>query len=104
MLKTKIDHKKVTALAAAETSYQSGPAVIKLGVDMHQSALVVAVQEDHATPKPARRFAPEAFVPWVGQLLARGHRVSVVDEACGFGFGLQRARCGRRHFPKLSSP
>jgi transposase len=90
MLQTKVHHKKVAALAATGTGYQTTPAVLKLGVDIHQSGLVVAVQEDHATPKPARRFAPEAFVGWVEGLLARGHRVFVVYEACGFGFGLQR--------------
>ena len=80
----------MTALAVAETPYQTTPAVLKLGVDIHQSGLVVAVQEDHAPPKPARRFAAEAFVRWVEQLRARGHRVFAVYEACGFGFGLQR--------------
>ena len=58
----------------------------------------MAVQEDHATPKPVRRFSPTEFVPWVETLLARGHRVYVVYEACGFGFGLcrQLTALGRR--------
>src|SRR4029077_14236412 len=51
---------------------------------------VVAAQEDHATPRPARRFPPEEFVPWVEALLRAGHQVHVVYEACGFGFGLCR--------------
>jgi transposase len=65
--------------------------VIKLGVDVHQACYVVAVQEDHATPKPARRFAPAEFLSWVESLLRAGHRVYVIYEACGFGFGLCRA-------------
>jgi transposase len=52
---------------------------------------VVAAQYDHTTPKPARRFAPADFLPWVERLLAEGHKVFVVYEACGFGFGLYRA-------------
>jgi transposase len=44
----------------------------------------------HAQLKDAG-LAPAEFVPWVGRLVARGHRVFAVYEACGFGFGLQRA-------------
>ena len=51
---------------------------------------VVVAQYDHLLPKPARRFAPAEFVPWVEGLLRRGHSVHVVYEACGFGFGLYR--------------
>jgi len=75
---------------AAGTDRSPSAATIKLGLDIHQACYVVAVQEDHATPKPARRFAPAEFAPWVGTLLGRGHRVFVVYEACGFGFGLCR--------------
>jgi transposase len=75
---------------AAGTDRSASSSTIKLGLDIHQACYVVAAQEDHATPKPARRFAPEEFVPWVETLLARGHRVFVVYEACGFGFGLCR--------------
>ena len=88
---------------AAGTDRSLSGTTIKLGLDIHQASYVVAAQEDHATPKPARRFRPAEFVPWVETLLARGHRVfgspillpplvpcaaaSVVYEACGFGFG-----------------
>ena len=75
---------------AAETDRSFSGTTIKLGLDIHAASYVVAVQEDHATPKPARRFRPEEFVPWVETLLAKGHRVFVVYEACGFGFGLCR--------------
>jgi transposase len=59
-------------------------------VDIHKERYVSVAQFDHATPQPPRRFRPEEFVPFVGKLLARGHRVFLVYEACGFGFGLQR--------------
>jgi transposase len=41
-------------------------------------------------PKAAQRLNRVEFVPWVQALLARGHSVHVVCEACGFGFGLYR--------------
>ena len=86
-----IDHRIGAALTGtAETDRSFSGTTIKLGLDIHQASYVVAVQEDHATPKPARRFRPGEFVPWVETLLARGHRVFVVYEACGFGFGLCR--------------
>ena len=91
MITTNIHHKVGAAVAVSGNEYQNSPGVIKLGVDVHQGSYVVVAQEDHATPRPPQRFAPAAFVPWVGRLVARGHRVCVVYEACGFGFGLQRA-------------
>ena len=91
MTKINIHHKGASAAALAGTTDQSTTLpIIKLGVDVHQHRTVVVVQEGHATPKPARSFTPEAFLPWVAGLRARGYRVFVVYEACGFGFGLQR--------------
>ena len=47
---------------AAGTDRTFSGTTIKLGLDIHQACYVVAGQEDHATPKPARRFAPAEFV------------------------------------------
>ena len=91
MNKTNNHHKVGAAWAVTGNPYLNTPAVIKLGVDIHQESCVVVAQEDHATPRPAQRFLPAQLVPWVGRLVARGHRVYAVYEACGFGFGLQRA-------------
>ena len=85
-----VHHKGVAASAATGHAYQGPVPAIKLGVDIHQARYVVVAQEGHETPKPARRFLPQEFVPWVETLLARGHAVFVVYEACGFGFGLCR--------------
>ncbi|MEO6738768.1 MAG: IS110 family transposase [Chthoniobacteraceae bacterium] len=65
--------------------------MLKLGVDVHSGNYVVVAQWDHATPRAARRFLPQEFVPWVEGLRRAGHAVHAVDEACGFGDGLQRA-------------
>ena len=64
--------------------------VIKIGLDMHARLYVAVAQYDQLLPKPARRLAPPEFVPWVEELLRRGHQVHVVYEACGFGFSLYR--------------
>lgn len=77
------------AVAGAKSSVP--PAAIKLGIDVHASVHVVVAQYDHAAPRPPRRFAPDGVLPWVGSLLAAGHSVHAVYEACGFGFGLCRA-------------
>src|SRR5207253_4223845 len=65
----------------------------KLGIDVHQEFYAVVVQEGGGNPKPAQRFKKEAFVSWAAQLKQRngGAQVHAVYEACGFGFGLQRA-------------
>ena len=64
--------------------------VIKLGVDIHSRLYVVVAQHGHGTSKPARRFLPGEFAPWVESLLRAGHAVHVVYEAGGFGFWLCR--------------
>ena len=69
---------------------QHRPAVVKIGLDVHAAFYVAVLQQDHTTPGAPRRFAPEAFVPWVRTLLAAGQEVHVVHESCGFGFGLHR--------------
>ena len=90
MKTTIVHHEGAAALTAADQDSKTQPATIKLGVDVHQARYVSVAQHDHATPQPPRRFRPEEFVPCVEKLLARGHRVYVVYEACGFGFGLCR--------------
>ena len=79
------------ALTAAGTETITRAETIKLGLDIHLKTYVIVAQHDHAMPRPPRRFGPPEFVPWVEKLLGQGHRVHVVYEACGFGFGLQRA-------------
>jgi transposase len=90
MLQAIVHHEGAAALTAAGHQLRTPPATIKLGVDIHQEFYAVVAQHDHATPQPPRRLRPEEFVAWVERLRARGHRVFVVYEACGFGFGLCR--------------
>ena len=48
-------------------------------------------QEGGSNPKPPQRFRKEAFLPWAARLKRHGKQIHAVYEACGFGFGLQRA-------------
>jgi transposase len=74
------------------SEFNPGKTVIKLGIDVHQEFCVVVCQEGGSKPKPAQRFKKEAFVCWAGKLKQReGTEIHAVYEACGFGFGLQRA-------------
>src|SRR5689334_14091117 len=90
MNKTIVDHERATSPEVAVTTVKPGPALIKIGLDIHARIYVAVAQYDHLLPKAARRFAPPEFVPWVEGLLRAGHTVHVVYEACGFGFGLYR--------------
>ena len=90
MINSIVHHEGAAALSAASHDSTTQPATIKLGVDIHKERYVSVAQHDHSTPQPPRRFRPEEFVPFVEKLLARGHKVFVVYEACGFGFGLCR--------------
>ena len=91
MNKTIVHDEVAAAPAAAGTKINRCAETIKLGLDIHAKVYVVVAQHDHAGLRPPRRFAPPEFVPWVEKLLAQGHTVHVVYEACGFGFGLCRA-------------
>ena len=63
-MKKIIVHQKVVAASALTGHDPKAPLpAIKLGVDIHQARYVVAAQEGHLTPRPARGFAPAEFVP-----------------------------------------
>jgi transposase len=86
-----VHHGQTASPEVAKKETTSPTHTIKLGLDIHKERYVAVAQYDHSTPKPARRFAPSDFLPWVESLLRAGHSVSVVYEACGFGFGLYRS-------------
>jgi transposase len=62
-----------------------------LGIDVHQGFYTVVMQEGGSNPKPPQRFSKEGFLHWAAKLTRHGGQVHAVYEACGFGFGLQRA-------------
>ena len=71
--------------------FNGSRASIKLGIDVHQEFYVVVMQEGGLSPKPPQRFQKQRFLDWAGKLARSEAKVYAVYEACGFGFGLQRA-------------
>jgi transposase len=73
--------------------FNGRPSTIKLGIDVHQAFYVVVVQEGGSNPRPAQRFGKGAFLVWARRLKEKhaGAEIHAVYEACGFGFGLERA-------------
>src|ERR1041385_6177128 len=63
---------------------------IKLGIDVHAESYRVVRQVDHATPQPAQKFTPEAFVVWAQKQLELAEEVHSCYEAGPFGYGLHR--------------
>ena len=63
---------------------------IKLGIDVHADSYRVVRQVDHATPQPAQKFSPEAFLLWVKKQLAMAEEVHSCYEAGPLGYGLHR--------------
>ncbi|HEX4666919.1 MAG TPA: hypothetical protein VH207_09980 [Chthoniobacterales bacterium] len=90
MNKTIVHHEGVRSPERTGKIVKLGPALIKIGLDVHARLYVAVAQYDQLLPKPARRFAPCQFLPWVEGLLRAGHQVHVVYEGCGFGFTLYR--------------
>jgi len=84
---------KVESSSHEETrsQFNGSKACIKLGIDVHQDFYVVVKQESGSNPKPPQRFRKEVFLHWAARLTQGAAEVHAVYEACGFGFGLQRA-------------
>lgn len=64
--------------------------VIKLGLDVHASLIVVVRQVDEQASQPPQRFTPEAFLAFIGRQLAQAQRVHSCYEAGPFGYVLHR--------------
>lgn len=64
---------------------------IKLGIDVHADSYRVVRQIDNATPQPAQKFAPKAFLDWAKKQLQLAEAVHSCYEAGPFGYGLHRA-------------
>jgi transposase len=64
---------------------------IKLGIDVHADSYRVVRQVDNATPQPAQKFTPKAFLLWAKGQLEQAERVFTCYEAGPFGYGLHRA-------------
>ncbi len=75
------------------SEFNRSTGAIKLGIDVHQEFYVVVLQQGGSNPRPPQRFRKEAFLLWAAKLKqsSAGAEVDAVYEACGFGFGLQRA-------------
>lgn len=63
---------------------------IKLGIDVHADSYRVVRQLDHATPQPAQKFTPQAFLEWAKKQLAQAQEVYSCYEAGPFGYVLHR--------------
>jgi transposase len=92
----RLNNTELSSLEGTRSQFNGSKAVIKLGIDVHQDFYVVVEQVEGSNPKPAQRFAKEAFLHWAAKLKSQGGQVHAVYEACGFGFALQRqlARLG----------
>src|SRR6266516_2036936 len=83
---------ELSSLEGTRRQFNGGRCAIKLGIDVHQDFYVVVAQVGGANPKPPQRFQKEAFLHWAAKLKqSSGAEIHAVYEACGFGFGLQRA-------------
>src|ERR1039458_10420907 len=64
--------------------------VIKLGLDVHASLIVVVRQVDQQASQPPQRFSEEAFIGFVNRQLAQAESVHSCYEAGPFGYVLHR--------------
>jgi transposase len=90
-MKCVIENTELSSHEGTRCQFNGGKAVIKLGIDVHQEFYTVVEQVGGSNPKPPQRFTKEGFLHWAAKLKRQGGEVHAVYEACGFGFGLQRA-------------
>jgi transposase len=64
--------------------------VVKLGLDIHSSLIVVVRQVDEQASQPPQRFSEEAFIGFVLRQLAQADSVHSCYEAGPFGYVLHR--------------
>jgi transposase len=64
---------------------------IKLGIDVHAQSYRVVRQIDNATPQPAQKFTPKAFLLWAKKQLSQAEAVYSCYEAGPSGYSLHRA-------------
>jgi transposase len=64
--------------------------VIKLGLDVHASLIVVVRQVDEQASQPPQRFSEEGFLGFVHRQLAQADAVHSCYEAGPFGYVLHR--------------
>jgi transposase len=74
----------------SQTDTGARAGIIKLGLDVHASSIVVVRQIDAQTAQPAQRFTPEQFPGFIRRQLARGEAVHSCYEAGPFGYVLHR--------------
>jgi transposase len=71
-------------------NHQPQPRTLKLALDVHLKAHVVAMQYDGEFPKPPQRFTPQDFLVWVQKQIAQGWQIVSCYEAGPFGYVLHR--------------
>jgi transposase len=82
---------ELSSLEETRAQFNGRTCAIKLGIDLHQEFLVVALQEGGATPKPAQRFTRGQFLSFAAKLRQQSQgAIYALYEACGFGYSLQR--------------
>jgi hypothetical protein len=64
--------------------------VVKLGLDIHSSLIVVVRQVDERASQPPQRFSEEGFIGFVHRQLAQAECVPSCYEAGPFGYVLHR--------------
>lgn len=74
----------------SQTEAGARAGVIKLGLDVHASSIVVVRQIDAQVAQPAQRFTPEMFAAFAKRQTHLAHSVHSCYEAGPFGYVLHR--------------
>ena len=80
----------MTSITDTQTTPGARAGIIKLGLDIHASKIVVARQIDALPQQPPQQFTPESFLAFARKQTALAHQVHSCYEAGSLGYTLHR--------------
>jgi len=81
---------KNTTAPTSKKQDKAAAEILKIGIDIHKSKYVVVCQSDNEAPRAPQKFAPEAFLVWIGKRAKEVGEIRACYEAGCFGYVLHR--------------
>ncbi len=90
MITYKVEDNVVTQFSAIFKGLGSKPSVIHMALDVELHGGVMAVRVAGGRPMDCGQCSRSTIAKLAWELIDRGHRVVLVEEACGFGYAFHR--------------
>jgi transposase len=95
MIKYRLEENVVAHFPAIFKGLGSKPSVIHMALDVELEAGALVVRVAGGRPIECGKCSRSTIVELARELIARKHRVVLVEEACGFGYAFHRRDAGK---------